>query len=98
MQTIINELMTIFEITDVNYFITAILVAIGLALIIKKKWGECMYQIIYNFFSGVNVLGGAMSFESTQILVRYLSIGLSLLFIFGFFYFGLKCINKIFKG
>ena len=98
MQTIINELMTIFEITDVNYFITAILVAIGLALIIKKKWGECMYQIIYNFFSCVNVLGGAMSFESTQILVRYLSIGLSLLFIFGFFYFGLKCINKIFKG
>lgn len=57
-----------------------------------------MYQIIYDFFSGNNVLGGAMTFESTQILVRYLSIGLSLLFIFGFFYFGLKCINKIFKG
>lgn len=37
MQTIINELMNIFEITDINYFITAILVAIGLALIIKKK-------------------------------------------------------------
>ena len=37
MQTIINEIMSIFEITDINYFITALLSVIGFAIIIKKK-------------------------------------------------------------
>ena len=34
-----------------------------------------MYDLFYDLFSGSNMLGSAMSYESTEILCRYLSIG-----------------------
>ena len=37
-----------------------------------------MYDLFYNFLSQEIMLGSAMDFESTQILVRYLSIGLTI--------------------
>ena len=37
-----------------------------------------MYDVFYNFLTSENMLGSAMSFESTQIIARYLSIGLTI--------------------
>lgn len=42
-----------------------------------------MYEIIYNWLTSNDMLGGAMSFESTAILCRYLSIAGSLAVMFG---------------
>ena len=37
-----------------------------------------MYDVFYNFLTNETMLGGAMSFESTAIIARYLSIGLTI--------------------
>ena len=37
-----------------------------------------MYDIFYNFLTSENMLASAMAYESTQILARYLSIGLTI--------------------
>lgn len=37
-----------------------------------------MYEVFYNFLTNDNMLGGAMSFGSTEIIARYLSIGLTI--------------------
>ncbi len=42
-----------------------------------------MYDLWYDLFSGSNMLGSAMSYESTQILCRYLSIGFTIALFIG---------------
>ena len=37
-----------------------------------------MYDVFYNFLTNENMLGGAMMYESTAIIARYLSIGLTI--------------------
>ena len=37
-----------------------------------------MYDVFYDFLTNDTMLGGAMSYESTQIIARYLSIGLTI--------------------
>ena len=37
-----------------------------------------MYDIFYNFLTNENMLGSAMAYESTEIIARYLSIGLTI--------------------
>ena len=37
-----------------------------------------MYDVFYNFLTNETMLGGAMSFESTAIIARFLSIGLTI--------------------
>ncbi len=37
-----------------------------------------MYDVFYDFLTNANMLGGAMQYESTQIIARYLSIGLTI--------------------
>lgn len=37
-----------------------------------------MYDVFYNFLTSENMLASAMSYESTQIIARYLSIGLTI--------------------
>lgn len=60
-----------------------------------------MYDIIYNFLSSESMLNSAMSFESSQILCRYMSIGLTFAIFFGLIYLlclFFKIIIKAFKG
>ena len=56
-----------------------------------------MYDIIYNFLISNDMLGGAMSFESTAILCRYLSIAGSLAVVFGLIYAFAYFIKRIVK-
>lgn len=56
-----------------------------------------MYDIIYNFLISNDMLGGAMSFESTAILCRYLSIAGSLAVMFGLIYAFAYFIKRIVK-
>lgn len=56
-----------------------------------------MYDIIYNFLISNDMLGGAMSFESTAILCRYLSIAGSLAVAFGLIYAFAYFIKRIVK-
>lgn len=56
-----------------------------------------MYDIIYNFLISNDMLGGAMSFESTAILCRYLSIAGSLAVMFGLIYAFTYFIKRIVK-
>lgn len=42
-----------------------------------------MYDLWYNLFSGSNMFGSAMSYESTQILCRYLSMGFTVALFIG---------------
>ena len=42
-----------------------------------------MYDLWYNLFSGSNMFGSAMSYESTQILCRYLSLGFTVALFIG---------------
>ena len=42
-----------------------------------------MYDLWYDLFSGSNMLGSAMSYESTQILCRYLSMGFTIALFIG---------------
>lgn len=37
-----------------------------------------MYDVFYNFLTNANMLGGAMEYESTQIIARYFSIALTI--------------------
>ena len=37
-----------------------------------------MYDLFYNFLTQEAMLGGAMEYESTQIIARYLSVGLTI--------------------
>lgn len=60
-----------------------------------------MYDIIYNYLSSEDVLASAMSFESAQVLCRYMSIGLTFAIFFGTIYLlclFFKIVIKAFKG
>lgn len=37
-----------------------------------------MYDVFYNFLTSENMLGSAVNYESTLIIARYLSIGLTI--------------------
>ena len=56
-----------------------------------------MYDIIYNYLISSEMLGGAMSFESTAILCRYLSIAGSLAIMFGLIFAFAYFIKRIVK-
>lgn len=60
-----------------------------------------MYDIIYNFLSSETMLNSAMSYESAQVLCRYMSIGLTFTIFFGLIFLlclFFKTIIKAFKG
>ena len=56
-----------------------------------------MYDIIYNWLVSSEMLGGAMSYESTAILCRYLSISGSLAIMFGLIFAFAYFIKRIVK-
>ena len=60
-----------------------------------------MYDIIYNYLSSADVLASAMSYESVQVLCRYMSVGLTFTIFFGLIYLlclFFKIVIKAFKN
>lgn len=58
-----------------------------------------LYDIIYNFI--ISLMGNAMDFASTEILMRYIAIGLTLSLFFGLIYLlclFFKILIKAFRG
>lgn len=58
-----------------------------------------LYDIIYNFI--ISLMGDAMAYESTAILMRYTAIGLTLTLFFGLIYLlclFFKILIKAFRG
>ena len=57
-----------------------------------------MYDIIYDYLSGSNMLGSAMSYESIQILCRYMAVGLTFAIFFGIIYLLCKFFEIIIRA
>lgn len=58
-----------------------------------------LYDYIYNYI--ISLMGNAMQYESTGILMRYISIGLTLTIFFGLIYLlclFFKIVIKSFRG
>ena len=54
-----------------------------------------MYDLWYDLFSSSNMLGTAMSYESAQILCRYLSMGFTIALFIGLCAFMVKLVKII---
>lgn len=60
-----------------------------------------MYDIIYNFLASESMLNSAMSYESAQVICRYMSMGLTFAIFFGLIFLLVcffKIVIKAFKG
>lgn len=60
-----------------------------------------MYDIFYNFLASESMLNTAMSYESAQVICRYMSMGLTFAVFFGLIFLLVlffKIIIRAFKG